>query len=721
MLETTALSSSWHVYLKRFGIWFGCAILLCLPSSLLPHQRLLGDPAIDVWNHAWGYWFVFQSIISGSLPLETTLIGAPAGGTIYYIDTPGAMIALPFTAIFGPAIGYNIVLLGRLAIAGLATQGLVEEWLESKSIWGWIAGWATMTLPFLLCELSNGISEVCAIQWGICALWMTERATTRNEWKDWIALGVFQGLTISSTFYYGLAFGLLLMFLVIGRVLENIPSKGKESFLLLKGALTAAVLAVIVASPYALTFWMSIQSDSRLVMRDNSLHEQLLRHNAVDPKIYWMWGDFQSVNLKEKYGEPFVHTAYLRWTVLPFAIWAGIKHRRLRLWLAGMVLSLLLGLGNFLWWNEEWIYVDGQMLSLPFDWIRQVLPQIAITHPLRLSIGGQVICVALGVIGWKHILESVSHKWIALLPILLITTESLFGSSAHWPIPSSTATISDVYNLPETDPRGILDLPAEVGTSMETSRYFWFQSKHGKPIPYTPDARLGSTRDLQTFKNFMGDGMKEVPQSLDELSIIHMRGIYQQIVVHSELDATKSAAYSDIFTEAFGDPFKQDDLLYWQLAPLTEDDRPPELETKATVSTPYSSDGEDIQAHSCQRIADLTKELLSETISDEALNMKSTCATELKQYCIQRSKNPSVTIDEIRLCLTIFDEAQTEDLQYALLHLFRHPDDGFKINLCTELINHPSLISLLPSERLKQIANSQSVDVKAAMNGLLPP
>ena len=208
MLKTTASSSSWHVYLKRFCIWFGFAILLCLPSSLLPHQRLLGDPAIDVWNHAWGYWFVFQSIISGSLPLETTLIGAPAGGTIYYIDTPGAMIALPFTAIFGPAIGYNIVLLGRLAIAGLATQGLVEEWLESKSVWGWIAGWATMTLPFLLCELSNGISEVCAIQWGICALWMTERSTSRNEWKDWIALGIFQGLTISSTFYYGLAFGL---------------------------------------------------------------------------------------------------------------------------------------------------------------------------------------------------------------------------------------------------------------------------------------------------------------------------------------------------------------------------------------------------------------------------------------------------------------------------------------------------------------------------------
>ena len=709
------------MYFKRFVIWFGCAVLLCIPSSLLPHQRLLGDPAIDVWNHAWGYWFVFQSVISGSLPLETTLIGAPAGGTIYYIDTPGAVIALPFTALFGPAIGYNIVLLGRLAIAGLATQGLIEEWLKSKSVWGWIGGWATMTLPFLLCELSNGISEVCAIQWGICALWMTERATARNEWKDWIALGIFQGLTISSTFYYGLAFGLLLIFLVIGRIVENIRKEGMESVQLLKGAISAALLAIIVASPYALTFWMSIQSDSRLVMRDNSLHEQLLRHNAVDPKIYWMWGEFQSVNLKEKYGEPFVHTAYLRWSILPFAIWAGIKQQRLRLWLGAMIFSLLLGLGNFLWWNEEWVYVNEQMLSLPFDWIRQVLPQIAITHPLRLSIGGQVICVALGIAGWKYALESLSYKWIALLPLSLITTESLFGSSVQWPIPSSDATISDVYRLSEMDSRGVLDLPAEVGTSMETSRYFWFQSKHAKPIPYTPDARLGSTRDLQTFKNFMGDGMKEVPQSLDELSIIHMRGVYQQIVVHPNLDDTKGAAYSDIFSEAFGDPVEQDGLLYWQLEQLTEEERPPELETKATVSTPYSSDGEEIEAHSCQRITDLTKELLSETVSDDALAMKNTCAAEIKQYCVQRSKNPTVTIEEIRLCLTIFDTDPTEDLQYALLHLFRHPEDSFKLELCTELQTYPTLIRFLPTERLKQIASTQSPSVQTAMNSLRTP
>jgi hypothetical protein len=115
------------------------------------------------------------------------------------------------------------------------------------------------------------------------------------------------------------------------------------------------------------------------------------------------------------------------------------------------------------------------------------------------------------------------------------------------------------------------------------------------------------------------------------------------------------------------------------------------------------------------------RELLSETVSESAKEMTTTCTAEMKQYCVQRSKNPTVNIDEIQLCLTVFDTDPTEDLQYALLHLFRHPDDDFKLELCTELKTHPSLINLLPSQRLQQIAGTQTTTVKAAMNGLLPP
>ena len=315
MEEQPEADGIWRQRIHVALLWLVIAFVLCLPNSVLLSSRLIGDPAIDVWNHAWGYWFVFQSILSGQLPLETTLIGAPAGGVLYFIDTPGAIIALPITALFGPAVGYNLVLLGRLAITGIATQGLTNDLLGEKSIWGWVAGWAAMTLPFLLCELSNGISEVCAIQWGICALWMTHRATESGNRMHWLGVGIFQGLTISSTFYYGLAFGLLLMVIILGRCIEHIRQDKERSVQILTSASISALIALVVALPYAWTFWMSIQSDNRLVMRDTSLHEQLLRHNAVDPQIYWRWGQFQSVNLLEKYGEPFIHTGYLRWSL----------------------------------------------------------------------------------------------------------------------------------------------------------------------------------------------------------------------------------------------------------------------------------------------------------------------------------------------------------------------------------------------------------------------
>ena len=141
-----------------------------------------------------------------------------------------------------------------------------------------------------------------------------------------------------------------------------------------------------------------------------------------------------------------------------------------------MLFSLLLGLGNYLRWNEEWIYLSEQMISLPFDWIRQLLPQIAITHPLRLSIGGQIICVVLGIIGWKQFFEkrSILHFW--WFPLCLITAESIFGSSAVWPIPHSNAQISEAYNVDKEDTRGIIDLPAEVGTSMETPIFLFSQN-----------------------------------------------------------------------------------------------------------------------------------------------------------------------------------------------------------------------------------------------------
>ena len=159
--------------------------------------------------------------------------------------------------------------------------------------------------------------------------------------------------------------------------------------------------------PFAGLFAYSLQAEDRLVLRDNSLNDQLLRHNAVDPFIYITPGQYQSVDLAAEYGEPFIHTGYLRWTVIALCIAAIVRLRTARIPAGLSAISLVLGLGSYLWWQGEWVLLpSGSYLSLPFDWMRQLLPQIAITHPLRLSIAAQALCAALAAGGLKWILDT---------------------------------------------------------------------------------------------------------------------------------------------------------------------------------------------------------------------------------------------------------------------------------------------------------------------------
>ena len=117
--------------MRRLVIWLLLAVGITWPVMSSPQQQLLGSEAVDVWNHAWGYWYVFEALSSGRLPLSTQLVGAPHGGSLYFIDTLGALWALPITALLGPAVAYNVVMLSRVALAGLCGQLLARGRIQT--------------------------------------------------------------------------------------------------------------------------------------------------------------------------------------------------------------------------------------------------------------------------------------------------------------------------------------------------------------------------------------------------------------------------------------------------------------------------------------------------------------------------------------------------------------------------------------------------------------
>jgi len=156
-------------------------------------------------------------------------------------------------------------------------------------------------------------------------------------------------------------------------------------------------------------------------------------------------------------------------------------------------------------------------------------------------------------------------------------TESLFLSSAKWPLPRASSEIPELYEeiRETTDSRAVLDLPAEVGTTMASSQYFWFQTLHKKPVPYAPDARSGSSADRLVFRwlqHASGPVAEKRPAFVDESVnaqelLRHLKQRYGWIVFHESL--AERAGVRVLFGEALeallGTPSRSEGLLYWRL------------------------------------------------------------------------------------------------------------------------------------------------------------
>ena len=190
---------------------------------------------------------------------------------------------------------------------------------------------------------------------------------------------------------------------------------------------------------------------------------------------------------------------------------------------------------------------------------------------------------------------------------------------------------------------------------MKTSQYFWNQTKHQRPIPYTPDARLGSTRDLNTFRSFIGaDGIHEDPKQPNAATSLHMRKVYGLIVVHPEIGCRAGDKLLCIFTPVFGEPsVAADGSLFWSLEPLSAE----ELEnapTEENSEQPYTDVGEVPKALvDCE---DLDRALLAYSAGQSDLESEITaCKDSLSEHC-RRLKNPNTAESEVMLCLQSFAE-----------------------------------------------------------------
>ncbi len=524
----------------------GLALLASWPMAASPMARLVGHQDVDVWNHAWGPWWFWTCLSQGRLPYRTDLLLAPDGGVLWYIDPIGALAGAPLVPIFGATLAYNAVILSYLALASLGARRLARALGASQQA-SWLASAAICCSPYLGCEVHNGISEVVGICWLLFALAAGWRAVEgalsgdRFRARPWLVMGAWMALTAVGSYYYAAAAGLVL-------ACWALLALRRHSWLpLCKGALLACVVAGMVVVPLGLAIHATTSAADAIALRGSDAgmqQEMLLRHNAVDLRSYF-WPGLQSVDLAAM-GERFLHSSYLGLLALVLAL----ASRRWRA-LAGALCALVVGLGAWLWWDGDWVTLsDGRRLALPFHLLLELLPASAATHAQRMGFPALAVVAGLAAVSASRL----PRPWL-LGSLALVAAEGLLAGP--WPLPRTPRLDLGAHQAIAARPpgelrsrplNGVLDLPVAVGNTMATSRYLFYQTVSGRPIPYRPDARGGASSlvGLHQFwvlaapsmvRSEHRDALMKMASGIDEIDRGQLaeHGI-QWVVLHRELE-----------------------------------------------------------------------------------------------------------------------------------------------------------------------------------------
>ena len=102
----------------RLGVWLVVAILLTFPCSHTSTTALIGDPRVDVWNHAWATTGSRDTSATGRCPFHTRGSAVPTaercGSSTFRCPARAAGNVERWAA-----LGYNAVLIARIAWAGI--------------------------------------------------------------------------------------------------------------------------------------------------------------------------------------------------------------------------------------------------------------------------------------------------------------------------------------------------------------------------------------------------------------------------------------------------------------------------------------------------------------------------------------------------------------------------------------------------------------------------
>jgi hypothetical protein len=459
------------------------AVLVLAPSWPASGTGVPAHPQTDIYDHLWGYWWVGQGILeSGRIPLASSITHYPPGGALYFIDPLGAIIVTVLGWLVSPTLAYWGLLVLQIVAGGSAAAALARR-LGVASIPATLAGVIYGLSPYALAVIHNGTTE-------LLHLWVLPTTILLGcwaaapgagvRWRRWVVLGVVWGLAAGSGWYLAVFTGMLLGLTWVWALI-TLPTRRTE---ILRGGLVTGLATALCSAPAIFAFRATTAAEDALVTPDSFfLNVRDANQSLVDAAGFVLPGGADFPPLRSE----FLHVHHLGIAVVVLALIGWALHARSRAVGLGAVVFLVLACGRRLVWMGSYISVAGTEVWLPFHLLEQLPGLRNINYPYRLVV---VVMLLLGIsaaAGLDRLVRGRGRRWAVgatAAACAVVLGEFLTLSGVAYPIPSTSTEVPDHYRAlaQEEGDFAVLDWPPDQVKLNE--RYAFFQTVHGKRIPY---------------------------------------------------------------------------------------------------------------------------------------------------------------------------------------------------------------------------------------------
>ena len=218
-----------------------------------------GDPFLNLWILGWGMqsWLADPiGVLSGRV--FDANIFHPSAGTLTFSDhlLLQSLVLSPLYAATGNlALCYNVLLVGSLALSGLAMHALARS-VTGANRAAFIAGLAWACWPYRTAHFLH--LQLQSLYFLPLALLALHRVAAARKWRDAIVLGVLAALQAISSVYYGVMTAIALVVGAAGLAWTTGQWRARRFW---SRVIVAGAVAAVLIAPVAWPYWITQQRE----------------------------------------------------------------------------------------------------------------------------------------------------------------------------------------------------------------------------------------------------------------------------------------------------------------------------------------------------------------------------------------------------------------------------------------------------------------------------